>query len=52
MDVISFSTANKACEKGGQWQRALLLFEITFTEGIGVNVIMLSAAISACVKGG
>ncbi|CAK9042224.1 unnamed protein product [Durusdinium trenchii] len=38
-DVISYSAAISACEKGGQWQQAFKLFEAI-------------AAISACEKGG
>ena len=50
MDVISFSAAISACEKGGQWQRALSLLEDMCKEGVTGNVIGFNAAISVCEK--
>ena len=62
--MISFSVAISACEKGGQWQRALALFgdmrKVGVTRrlgsvcraGVTPSVISFSAAISACEKGG
>jgi len=51
-NVISYSAAISACEKGGQWQEALKLFREMSEKGIQPNVISYSAAISACEKGG
>ena len=52
MDVISFSAAISACEKGGQWQRAMCVLDDMLKAGVTGNVISLNAAISACGKGG
>ena len=41
-----------ACEKGEQWQHALLLLEDICRAGVTLYVISFSAAISACEKGG
>ena len=51
-NVISFNAAISACEKGGQWQRALSLLDDMCKAGVTMNVISFSAAISACEKGG
>jgi pentatricopeptide repeat protein len=51
-NVISFSAAISACEKGGQWQRALALLDEMRAKGVAPDVISFSAAISACEKGG
>ena len=62
--MISFSVAISACEKGGQWQRALALFgdmrkvgvtrmlEGICRAGVTLSVISFRVAISACEKGG
>ena len=51
-DVISYSATISACEKGGQWEKALQLFQEMRTNGIEPNVISYGATISACEKGG
>ena len=51
-DVITLSVAISACEKGGQWQKAMELFESMKSRGMQPNVITISAAISAFEKGG
>ncbi|CAJ1333790.1 unnamed protein product [Effrenium voratum] len=48
--VVSFSAAITACERGDQWQRALLLFGRLERELTG-NAVAYSAAIRACEKG-
>ena len=48
-DVVSFSAILLACEKGGQWERALPLVEKT---GMTLDAISFSAALSAYEKGG
>ena len=40
------------CEKGGQWEQALLLFEYLRTRHATPDVVSYSAGISACEKGG
>ncbi len=50
-DVITYSSAISACEKGGQWQRALDLLARCESAGIKPNVITYNSAISACEKG-
>merc|ERR1739841_325877 len=51
-DVISYSAAISACEKGGQWQVALGLLATMQEAALVPNVISYSAAISACEKCG
>ena len=50
-NVITFSAAISACEKGGQWERALSLLTEMRAQGVEPNVISFNAAISACDKG-
>ena len=45
LDVISYTTAMSACEKGGQWQRALELLEGMSQRDMKPNVISYNAAI-------
>ena len=40
------------CEKGGQWQRDLIILDQCVAAGIKPNVIKYNATISACEKGG
>ena len=47
-DVYSFNAAISACEKGGQWERALSLLSEMPRCGIEPDVYSFSAAISAC----
>ena len=50
-EVITYAATISACEKGGQWQRALGLFEEFRSHGLQANVITYNATISACEKG-
>ena len=50
-DVISYSAAISACEKGQQPQQALQLLLDMRLKGLLPNVISYSATISACEKG-
>ena len=50
-DVISYSAAISACEKGGQWERALALLEQMAVRGVAPNVISYNAAIEALYAG-
>ena len=46
-DVISFSAAISACEKGGQWERALSLLEEMGRRGVEPDVVSFNAALDA-----
>ena len=50
-DVITYSAAISACEKGRQSEMALELLERMKRAGIPPTVITYNAAISACEKG-
>jgi pentatricopeptide repeat protein len=50
-NVISYSAAISACEKGGQWEQALELLREMDSRGIQPNEVSYNAAISACEKG-
>jgi pentatricopeptide repeat domain-containing protein 1 len=52
MDVISFSAAISACEKGGEWEKALQLMRVMVQNKHKLDTITLNAAISACEKSG
>ena len=51
-DVISCNAAISTCEKVGQWQAALTLFEAMPAAEVQPNVITNSAVIGACERGG
>ena len=51
-DVINYTAAMSACEKGGQWQRVLEFLEGMPQRALTPNVISYNAATSACAKGG
>ena len=51
-DMISFSAAISACEKGGQWQTTLSLLEDIRWAGVILKVFSLTAAMSACERVG
>jgi pentatricopeptide repeat domain-containing protein 1 len=51
-DVIGFSATISACQKGGQWQKALSVFAAMPEATVKPNVISFDAAIGACEKGG
>ena len=51
-NVISYSAAISACEKGGQWQQTSLLLVDMGMAGVSLDVVSLIAAMSACEKGG
>jgi len=51
-DVITYSAAISACEKGGQWEKALALLQQMRGVGITPNVITYSASIQACASSG
>merc|ERR1712190_431614 len=50
-DVITYSAAISACEKGQRPQEALHLLQEMQLRGLVPDVITYSAAISACEKG-
>ncbi|OLP80032.1 Pentatricopeptide repeat-containing protein, chloroplastic [Symbiodinium microadriaticum] len=51
-DQISVSAGISACEKGGEWQMALLLLSQMPLAGVVPNEFSFNAGISACEKGG
>ena len=51
-DVMNFSAAISACEKGGQWEQALELLPKMHDTGTTTKVTSFAPAISACEKGG
>ncbi|CAK0867102.1 unnamed protein product [Prorocentrum cordatum] len=51
LDVIICNAGMSACEKGGQWQRALALLSETWQAKLELDVVSCSAVISACEKG-
>merc|ERR1711938_278624 len=51
-NTITYNAAISACEKGGQWERALALLDAMQAAGVAPDTITYSAAISACEKGG
>merc|ERR1712070_390335 len=50
-DTITYNASISACEKGGQWQKALTLLQEMQDKKIAPNTITYSASISACEKG-
>jgi len=50
-NIISFSAAISACEKGQQCRQALRLLRVMPQQGVTPNVVSYNAAISACEKG-
>ncbi|CAK9047348.1 unnamed protein product [Durusdinium trenchii] len=47
-DVISFSSAIKACAEGGQWQYAIALLEAATVSSIPLDTMSFSCAMDAC----
>ena len=51
VDIISFNTAIRACEKGSQWQQALSLMSEARHRHLQVDVICYNAVMAACSEG-
>jgi len=51
VDIISFNTAIRACEKGSQWQQALSLMSEARHRHLQVDVISYNAVMAACSEG-
>jgi len=49
---ITYAAAISACEKSGEWERAMVLLNETFSMALQTNVVVFNATISACEKGG
>ena len=49
-DVVSFNAAISACEKGGQWQRALALFGAMPEASAQANEVSFNASIRASAQ--
>ena len=50
-DVITYSAAISACEKGVQWQRALGLLEMMLRAELVPDTFSYGAVFTACEKG-
>ena len=50
LNIISYNATISACEKGGEWEKALQLFKETNHNGIDPNIISYNATISAREK--
>ena len=48
---LSFNALNSACEKSGQWQRALRLPEEMARRSLAPDVVTYNALIGACGRG-
>ena len=51
-NTITYSAAISACEKAGDWVRALQLLQGMANSLVEANTISYNAAISACEKAG
>ena len=51
LDIITYNTANSACEKSTKWQQALVLLAKARGAGSLLHVITYNAAVSAGEKG-
>ncbi len=49
--MITYSALINACEKAGQWELALQLFERMQQEGIAPNTVTYNSLITACTQG-
>ena len=47
-NIISYNATNSACEKVGQWDKAMHLFKDMDINSIDTNIINYSAIIGAC----
>merc|ERR1712228_119802 len=50
-DAITFNAAISACEKAGQWEKALQLFGAMAKSNVELDTITFDAAICACETG-
>ena len=50
-DAITYSAAISACEKGNEWEKALVLFASIHQAKLQIGTTVSSATISACGKG-
>ena len=51
LDIISFDAAISACGKAGEWEQALVLFDLS-AQKAQPNIITCSTVISACGNAG
>ena len=51
-DIITWNAVITACQKGGQWQAALLVFSEMGETKLAPDAITFGAAIAACQTGG
>ena len=49
--VITYSSLISACEKAGQWELALELFNEMHSEGCSPNTVTFNSLITACAQG-
>ena len=50
-NAVTFSAAISACEKGGEWERALHLVGTMLRSSVESSTIAFNATLSACEKG-
>ena len=50
-DVITFSAAISACERGANWEQALALLAEMRERGLACDITVFSAAVNACEQG-
>ncbi len=51
-DIITYGSIISALERGGQWERALEVFERMRVGGVAPNAYIFTSLISACEEGG
>ncbi|CAM9972289.1 unnamed protein product, partial [Ectocarpus sp. 8 AP-2014] len=50
-DVFSFSSAMSACDRAGEWQRALEVMDLMLHHEVEPSIVSYGTAISACARG-
>ena len=50
-NIIGVSAAINACGKGYNWEKALMLLELIWSNSFEANYVGLSSAVAACAEG-